>query len=222
MGPLGGHVVTSAVAGDGFTIATTENGALYSWGQNNYGQLGLSAMSVSAISLPKPLAAPWLMRTGGFRRIACFSARSWHTIAVVENVYNQKVMQHGNSVQSNGSSSGGNSPQSDSAESSDASFQFNSGVFDRISPAQQPKQPHQLSLEESSVPIWLQQELEAAEFDGHTPPPQPSTPSQQEFENERIQNLEMENERLRNLVAEQEEVIAELRNLMTTQNNNVK
>mmetsp|Transcript_50073 Transcript_50073/g.160252 ORF Transcript_50073/g.160252 Transcript_50073/m.160252 type:complete len:506 (-) Transcript_50073:46-1563(-) len=82
---LAGKNVSHVSAGGYHALAVTHGGALYAWGLNTYGQLGVghkkTVKSPAAVELPRAVAPVHRTRPA----MATVSAGTWHTVAILDN-----------------------------------------------------------------------------------------------------------------------------------------
>ncbi|KAK3278657.1 hypothetical protein CYMTET_13423 [Cymbomonas tetramitiformis] len=96
---LTGHKVATVAAGGYHSLAVCEDGMLYSWGMNNYGQLGHRERSTSkvptAVTVTTSLADG--KQVGKRLRLKQVAAGTWHSLALAEDnhVYAFGRCQHG-------------------------------------------------------------------------------------------------------------------------------
>jgi len=84
---LTGRKVTSLAAGGYHTLAVTEDGTLYSWGLNNYGQLGHKEHSTSKVPTVVIVTVSTQdgKQVGKRLRVKSVAAGTWHSLVLAEN-----------------------------------------------------------------------------------------------------------------------------------------
>ncbi|KAK7496905.1 hypothetical protein BaRGS_00011885, partial [Batillaria attramentaria] len=174
-GVLVGQQVVKVSCGDGFTVATTSENLVYAWGLGESGRLGAVFEGVGpngqCVPRPRPIF-------GSMHIVPCLSSRHWNTLIIAEKVLNSKTLRTQDSrvsispkvVSDNPTSFEPSTPGSqeddvwldisvcshdaDAAPGDDAQTE----QVDRAMPV-----PPLEQIEESSIPSWLEQELEEAE-----------------------------------------------------------
>jgi NIMA (never in mitosis gene a)-related kinase 9 len=95
-GPLTGYHVSNVACGDTFTLCSTTECLVFSWGNKKDGRLGLDSSSSffyyststntnlsSTVSLPKPIF-------GSLHFVSDMRANSWNSIVIAEKILNTK------------------------------------------------------------------------------------------------------------------------------------
>ncbi|XP_053330971.1 serine/threonine-protein kinase Nek9 [Spea bombifrons] len=175
-GPLGGKQVIRVSCGDAFTIAATDDNHIFAWGNGGNGRLAMTPNERphgpdTCTSWPRPIF-------GSLHHVPDLSCRGWHTILIAEKVLNSKTIRSNSSGLSIGtvaqSCSSGDSGRGDEDSDRESLASDPSGGFRGTMEAEPETSPFNMteSMESSSCPSWLRQELEEAEFI-----PIPRTPS---------------------------------------------
>lgn len=93
-GSLVGKHVTQVGCGDGFTVVSTTDNQVFSWGSGENGRLGISPGVLggkSSSAVPRPIF-------GSLHKVATLSCRHWHTIILGERVHGSRVIQKTSSL----------------------------------------------------------------------------------------------------------------------------
>ena len=93
-GPLVGKHVTQVGCGDGFTVISTTDNQVFSWGSGENGRLGISPGVLggkSSSAVPRPIF-------GSLHKVASLSCRHWHTIILGERIHGSRVIQKTSSL----------------------------------------------------------------------------------------------------------------------------
>mmetsp|Transcript_27280 Transcript_27280/g.37625 ORF Transcript_27280/g.37625 Transcript_27280/m.37625 type:complete len:828 (+) Transcript_27280:153-2636(+) len=96
---LAGRKLTALAAGGYHSLGVTEDGTLYSWGMNNYGQLGHKERSTSKVPTIVVVTSGTQdgKQVGKRLRVKSVAAGTWHSLILAENnaVYSFGRCQHG-------------------------------------------------------------------------------------------------------------------------------
>ncbi|XP_012945754.1 serine/threonine-protein kinase Nek9 [Aplysia californica] len=90
-GVLAGQRVETLACGDGFTVASTNENQIYSWGNGESGRLGANftdqgiGPNSMCTAFPRPIF-------GSMHLVSCMSCRHWNTLIIAEKVLNQKTL----------------------------------------------------------------------------------------------------------------------------------
>ncbi|KAK6181203.1 hypothetical protein SNE40_009113 [Patella caerulea] len=178
---VGGVLVSKKVekvsCGDGFTVAATDDSQLYSWGNGENGKLGAifkeqgKKTSTKCTSLPRPIF-------GSLHVVPYLSSHHWNTIIIAEKVLNQKTLKPRVSspkynllnspkaarvpfetVPEDSAFVEGSQPISPACSED---LPFTSDSSNATSPPN--SRPSSGNKDESSIPPWLEAELQDAAF----------------------------------------------------------
>uniref|UniRef100_A0A3P9IZ44 non-specific serine/threonine protein kinase n=1 Tax=Oryzias latipes TaxID=8090 RepID=A0A3P9IZ44_ORYLA len=168
VGPFGGKMVTKVACGDGFTIAATEDNQIFAWGNAGNGRLGMPPDkgfgSEVCPALPRPIF-------GSLHHVPDLSCRGWHTIIIMEKVLNSKTIRSNSSGLSIGFGHDGSTSTVDldldpgsETECRGRSLGGTREVNVDGCSMEAPVMSAANQTGDSSCPLWLQKELEDAEF----------------------------------------------------------
>uniref|UniRef100_A0A3P9KAZ9 non-specific serine/threonine protein kinase n=1 Tax=Oryzias latipes TaxID=8090 RepID=A0A3P9KAZ9_ORYLA len=168
VGPFGGKTVTKVACGDGFTIAATEDNQIFAWGNAGNGRLGMPPDkgfgSEVCPALPRPIF-------GSLHHVPDLSCRGWHTIIIMEKVLNSKTIRSNSSGLSIGFGHDGSTSTVDldldpgsETECRGRSLGGTREVNVDGCSMEAPVMSAANQTGDSSCPLWLQKELEDAEF----------------------------------------------------------
>ena len=160
-GALSGKKVVKVACGDGFTVISTSENQIYSWGQSENGRLGTLSRGEgrgpngSCFALPRTIF-------GSLHVVSDVSSRYWNTILVAEKVLAQKTIRSTSVLQLKSGA-----PLVDSGLSDDE-FHENcsstaSGARPKSADAAGRRGAGGISAD-STAPAWLKLELREAEF----------------------------------------------------------
>ncbi len=89
-----GKIVSQVGCGDGFTVVSTSENQVFSFGLGENGRLGISPEVLSEKSrsaVPKPIF-------GSLHTVARLKCRHWHAIILGERVHSSRVIQKSGSI----------------------------------------------------------------------------------------------------------------------------
>ncbi|XP_074654036.1 serine/threonine-protein kinase Nek9-like [Tubulanus polymorphus] len=213
-GVLTGHHCVQVSCGDGFTVVATADSQVYSFGCGDDGRLGMEVRDgprSNCIAFPRAIF-------GALHHVSDISSKHWHTIIIAEKILHQKTI-------------GYTAPKPETneyADEVDSAF-YTTSYDNEMSSAMVEATPVSINrpLDESSVPPWLQAELDAEfipihgtaapvvnnkDYTSVSESPSSGVSSQSEIDSlrMRIEELESENRKLKELVDSQTTRIKQL------------
>ncbi|XP_064621666.1 serine/threonine-protein kinase Nek9-like isoform X2 [Lineus longissimus] len=154
-GMLTGLVVEQVACGDGFTVISTSDNQIYSWGNGENGRLGGKhsergkGPNGQCIMIPRPIF-------GALHDVSGISSCHWNTIIIAEKILHQKTIR---------TMSSAFKVTSTALDQLDSAFLPDPDDGANLPRSLLPKKDSPIpSMTESSVPPWLKMELEDAEF----------------------------------------------------------
>ncbi|RNA10655.1 serine threonine- kinase Nek9 [Brachionus plicatilis] len=151
-GPLSGHFVTHAACGDTFSICSTSEKHIFSWGNRNDGRLGLdygSSSSSGTVCLPKPIF-------GSLYLVSEMCSRNWNSVIIAEKELDSKLLKSVSYVDFMKDSSDKVSLKSESGENNECGDESTC----------QKRDFNMFDCYETNddVPEWLKKDFEDADF----------------------------------------------------------
>ncbi|XP_022111310.1 serine/threonine-protein kinase Nek9-like, partial [Acanthaster planci] len=189
-GVLSSKQVLRAACGDGFTVIATKDNQIYSFGNVESGRLGipvdpsLTHRKKMAVPTPKPIF-------GSLHFVSDVSCRHWHCIVIVEKVLKSKTIRspHQDSFTSSRGSQLSEPSQDDSVFTSESYISDNADSEGAVTCNEDEQDVLAITGSsdtnsrkgDDSMPPWLAEELENAEFipleSESDSPPDPINPS---------------------------------------------
>ncbi|KAL5008631.1 hypothetical protein ScPMuIL_014212, partial [Solemya velum] len=184
---LAGSRVEKVACGDGFTVVSTDENQVCSWGNGENGRLGAlfhdqgKGPNSQCTAIPRPIF-------GSLHVVPCLFARHWNTVLIAEKVLNQKTLKsrvsspklmsvisttpgQDSAFEEGRANEGFNTPPSNSIPGTpDGNLSpevYSKAVEDSGIPRSSQETEHRPSspiTEESSMPTWLKNEVEEAVF----------------------------------------------------------
>ena len=153
-GSLSGHFVTNAACGDTFTICSTKEKHIFSWGNRSDGRLGLDfsfSSSSSLVCLPKPIF-------GSLYLVSEMFSRNWNSVIIAEKELDTKLLKSVSYVDFAKDASDKISLKSESGENNE---------YDCIDELTCPQRDFNMldgCDTSNDVPEWLKKDFEDADF----------------------------------------------------------
>ena len=175
-GPLVGKNVTNVACGDSFTICSTSDNLVFSWGCSKNGRLGLepSIGNDGNVCLPKTIF-------GSLHLVSEMSARHWNSIIIAEQMLDTKpvkIQSYADYMRKT-TSYDATSESIESARPINEVYNYISGSEEKEDNALSPEQFVQFNIDsnypikeknfsrensDTEVPEWLKKDLEDADF----------------------------------------------------------
>lgn len=153
-GLLSGHLVTNAACGDTFTICSTSEKHVFSWGNRNDGRLGLDfglSTNTNFVCLPKPIF-------GSLYLVSEMCSRNWNSVIIAEKELDSKLLKSVSYVDFGKDTSDKASLKSEPGDENDTNY------VDESTCQKRDFNLYNAGDTSEDIPEWLKKDFEDADF----------------------------------------------------------